>query len=174
VVGYLALGSNIGDRETHLREGLGAIVRAGISVTALSSVWETEPVDGAGPDPFLNMAARIETDLPPEQVLAAGKAAERARGRVRLRPNAPRELDVDLLVLGDLARDDPSLTLPHPRMWERRFVLAPLVEIAPGLVRAATGRSAAEELAALRDAHGVRRVGALYTSEGAPLYSRAL
>jgi 2-amino-4-hydroxy-6-hydroxymethyldihydropteridine diphosphokinase len=174
VVGYLALGSNLGDREAHLREGLRAIVRAGISVTAISSVWETEAVGGAGPAPFLNMAARIETDLAPESVLAAALEAERERGRTRLRPNAPRELDVDLLVLGDLRRDEAALTLPHPRMWERRFVLAPLAELAPELVRGATGRSVADELASLVDPHGVRRVGALYTSEGAPLYSRAL
>jgi 2-amino-4-hydroxy-6-hydroxymethyldihydropteridine diphosphokinase len=174
VVGYLALGSNIGDRESHLREGLHAIVRAGIAVTAVSSVWETEAVGGAGPDLFLNMAARIETDLAPESVLAVAHEAERGRGRARLRPNAPRELDVDLLVLGDLRRDDATLTLPHPRMWERRFVLAPLAEIAPELVRAATGRSVADELVALDDPHGVRRVGALYTSEGAPVYSRVL
>ena len=174
MVGYLALGSNLGDREEHLREGLRAIVRSGIAVTAISSVWETDAVGGAGPRPFLNMAARIETDLAPESVLAAAHEAERARGRVRLRPDAPRELDVDLLVLGDLRRDDATLTLPHPRMWGRRFVLAPLAEIAPELVRDATGRSVAEELAALDDPHGARRLGALYTSEGAPLYSRAL
>jgi 2-amino-4-hydroxy-6-hydroxymethyldihydropteridine diphosphokinase len=174
VIGYLALGSNLGDRAAHLREGLRAIVRAGIAVSAVSSVWETEPVGGAGPDPFLNMAARIDTDLAPESVLAAAHEAERGRGRVRLRPNAPRELDVDLLLLGDLSRDDAKITLPHPRMWERRFVLAPLAEIAPDLVRAATGRSVAEELAALDDPHDARRLGALYTSEGAPLYSRAL
>jgi len=153
---------------------LRAIVRDGIAVTAVSSVWETEPVGGAGPEPFLNLAARIETDLAPEAVLAAAQRAERERGRVRVRPNAPRELDVDLLLLGTHRRRGASLTLPHPRMWERRFVLAPLAEIAPALVRADTGRTVAEELEALVDPHGATRRGPLYTPEDAPLYSRAL
>jgi 2-amino-4-hydroxy-6-hydroxymethyldihydropteridine diphosphokinase len=174
VVGYVGVGSNLGARRAHLRAGVEGIVRAGIPVTALSSVWETEPVDGAGPGLFLNLVARVETDRTPEEVLAVLLAVECERGRVRSGSMAPRKLDLDLLLLGELRRDGPDLVLPHPRMWSRRFVLAPLCELAPDLVRQASGRTVARELSDLDDPHGVRRVGPLYTSESPPVYSRAL
>jgi len=163
--GYVGLGSNIGDREDHLRAGLIAMARGGVSPVAVSSLWETEPVDGAGPAWFLNMVAEVSTVLPPEDVLAVLLAAERERGRQRRRPNAPRELDLDLLILGRLTRNEPDLTLPHPRLWSRRFVLAPLAEIAPEFIDA---------LAAVDDAHEVRRIGKLALPETLPVYSPAL
>src|SRR5262249_39306483 len=124
-----------------------------------------------GPRAVLNMVARVETECPPEALLDALLAAERARGRSRFPPGGPRELDLDLLLLGDLRRDGPSLSLPHPRMERRRFVLAPLAEIAPDLVLAGSGRTVAQALASLDDPHRVRRLGPLYTPEGAPVYS---
>jgi 2-amino-4-hydroxy-6-hydroxymethyldihydropteridine diphosphokinase len=165
MLGYVGLGSNVGDREGHLRAGLLAMARGGVSPVAVSSLWETEPVDGAGPGWFLNMVVRVSTDRSPEEVLAVLLAAERARGRKRGSPNAPRELDLDVLTLGDLRYRTPDLTLPHPRMGSRRFVLAPLAEIAPEYARA---------LAALDDPHEVRRLGKLALPETLPVYSRAL
>lgn len=173
VVGYIGLGSNLGDREEHLREALRALARAGVAIDAVSSLWETEPVGGAGPEWFLNMTARIETGRTPEELLDVLLEIERARGRRRARRNAPRPLDLDLLLLGGLARASEGLTLPHPRMWERRFVLAPLAELAPGLLCEATGRTAAEQLQGLDDRHTVRHVGTLDWTESAPLYSAA-
>lgn len=165
MLGYVGLGSNIGDREEHLRAGLLAMARRGVSAVAVSSLWETEPVDGAGPDWFLNMVARVATDLTPEDVLAVLLAVERERGRNRRRPNAPRELDLDLLMLGDLRRNAPDLTLPHPRLSSRRFVLAPLAELAPEFAAA---------LANLHDPHEVRKIGKLALPETLPVYSPAL
>jgi 2-amino-4-hydroxy-6-hydroxymethyldihydropteridine diphosphokinase len=175
VTGFVALGSNVGDRDAHLRAGILAMHAAGLRVTAASSVWETEPVGGAGPEWFLNMVVRVETDLSPEAALDALLAIERARGRRRSRPNAPRELDLDLLLLGDQRRASPALTLPHPRMTERAFVLAPLAEIAPDLVLdAASARTVAEARAGLDDPHAVRRRGPLALPETLSVYSRAL
>ena len=165
MLGYVGLGSNVGDREAHLRAGLLAMARGGVSPVAVSSMWATEPVDGAGPGWFLNMVARVSTDLSPEEILAVLLAAERERGRERRGPNAPRELDLDVLTLGDLKSSTPHLTLPHPRMGSRRFVLAPLAEIAPEYALA---------LAALDDPHEARRLGKLALPETLPVYSRAL
>lgn len=174
MVGYVGLGSNVGDREGHLRAGIVALASGGLAVRTVSSVWETEPVGGAGPSWFLNMVARVETSLDPEGALAILLTAERARGRLRTRPNAPRELDLDLLLLGDLTRASGFLELPHPRLWTRGFVLAPLAEIAPELVNPVTGRTVVDELQALGDRHVVRRLGPLALLETLPVYSRAL
>jgi len=165
MLGYVGLGSNVGDREEHLRAGLIAMAGGGVSPVAVSSLWDTEPVGGAGPTWFLNMVARVATDLPPDEVLRVLLACERERGRNRRRPSAPRELDLDLLMLGGLHRSAPELTLPHPRMWSRRFVLAPLAEIAPEFAGALTD---------LVDPHEVRRIGKLALPETLPVYSPAL
>jgi len=165
MLGYVGLGSNVGNREAHLRAGLLDMARGGVSPVAVSSLWETEPMDGAGPGWFLNMVAGVSTKLQPEEILEVLLAAERGRGRERRGPNTPRELDLDLLMLGDLTRATPSLTLPHPRMRSRRFVLAPLAEIAPEF---------ADVLAALDDPHEARRIGKLALPETLPVYSRAL
>jgi 2-amino-4-hydroxy-6-hydroxymethyldihydropteridine diphosphokinase len=165
MLGYVGLGSNIGDREEHLRAGLVAMAEGGVTPVAVSSLWETEPVGGAGPNWFLNMVARVATALTPEEVLEVLLASERDRGRHRARPNAPRELDLDLLTLGELKRNTPELTLPHPRLGSRRFVLAPLAEIAPEFAGA---------LERLVDPHQVRRIGKLALPETLPLYSPAL
>jgi 2-amino-4-hydroxy-6-hydroxymethyldihydropteridine diphosphokinase len=174
VVGYVGLGSNVGAREEHLRAGLLAMHRDGLSVTAVSSLWETEPVGGAGPGWFLNMIARIATERSPEEVLDVLLAVERERGRIRKSPNAPRELDLDLLLLGEERRASSELTLPHPRLFTRGFVLTPLAEVAPTLLNPATGRTVRQELDALRDPHVVRHAGTLALPETIPVYSRAL
>jgi 2-amino-4-hydroxy-6-hydroxymethyldihydropteridine diphosphokinase len=163
------MGSNLGDREGHLRFALERMQEAGIELRALSSVWETEAVDCAEPLPFLNMAVRIATTHAPLALLERLQRIERAAGRGERTPNEPRTLDLDLLLLGDLALDDPHLTLPHPRMWHRSFVLAPLAEVAPELRNPATGRTAAEERAALARPSAVRRVGPLARARAVPL-----
>jgi 2-amino-4-hydroxy-6-hydroxymethyldihydropteridine diphosphokinase len=159
--GFVALGSNLGDRESHLRQGLAGMARRGIEVSALSSVWETEPVHTREPFWFLNMVARVRAELMPEELLDALLAVEAEAGRVRRTRNAARELDLDLLLFGDRRSEGPRLVLPHPRIWERRFVLAPLAEVAPGLRHPVSGRTVGEVLGALADPHAVRRLGAL-------------
>jgi 2-amino-4-hydroxy-6-hydroxymethyldihydropteridine diphosphokinase len=138
-------------------------------VLEVSSVWETEPVDSPEALWFLNLVARVETDLPPEEVLRVLLDVERSVGRVRTIPNAPRLLDLDLLLLGDLVVSAPDLTLPHPRMWRRRFVLAPLGEIAPDLANPSSHRTVAEELRDLRDPSRVSRLGRIALPQDEPV-----
>jgi 2-amino-4-hydroxy-6-hydroxymethyldihydropteridine diphosphokinase len=129
---YLGLGSNLGDRRAHLRAAVAALP----DVVAVSPVYETEPVGGpAGQSPYLNVVVELDTDLSPRQLLGLGRELEAAAGRVRTEPDGPRTLDVDVLLVGDLTVRDDDLVVPHPRMWQRRFVLAPLADLARGHVR---------------------------------------
>ncbi len=133
---FLGLGSNVGDRWAHLRRAAAALP----DLIRTSPVYETEPVGGpSGQGPFLNAVAELETALAPHQLLAVCHRLEEAAGRVRTEHHGPRTLDVDVLLVGDLAAgqvtvDAPDLTVPHPRMWERPFVLIPLADLAPDLV----------------------------------------
>jgi 2-amino-4-hydroxy-6-hydroxymethyldihydropteridine diphosphokinase len=128
---FVALGSNLGDRRAYLRSALAFLP----GVVAVSPVYETEPVGGpAGQGAYLNAVVELATDAEPEALLAAAQGAERAARRVRAERWGPRTLDVDLLLVGDERRHGPELTLPHPRLYERGFVLVPLADLAPELV----------------------------------------
>jgi 2-amino-4-hydroxy-6-hydroxymethyldihydropteridine diphosphokinase len=166
---FLGLGTNLGDRASNLRHGLNGLAQAGVPARRISSVWETEPVDAPAELWFWNMSAAVDWDGPPIALLDLLLALEARAGRVRTVPGAPRTLDLDLLLVGETIADEPRLTLPHPRMWSRRFVLAPLAEIAPDAHNPRTGRSVAEELARLADPAVVRRLGLLATLETPPL-----
>jgi 2-amino-4-hydroxy-6-hydroxymethyldihydropteridine diphosphokinase len=132
-VAYIGLGSNLGDREQNLRRAIECLSELG-SVRS-SSFRETDPVGVAEQPKFLNAAAELSTDLPARDVLKALLAIERDFGRDRSREErwGPRTLDLDLLLYGDEVIDEPGLTVPHPRLAERLFVLEPLQELAPGL-----------------------------------------
>ncbi len=127
---FLGLGSNVGDRRAHLRkavEGLSDRV-------AVSPVYETDPIGGPpGQPPFLNLVVELATDRSPRQLLDIARVCEQAAGRVRSERWGPRTLDVDVLLVGDLQVREEDLVVPHPRMWERRFVVAPLADLAPDL-----------------------------------------
>ncbi len=125
---YIALGSNLGDRRKHLVDAVDRIEdRVGAS-----PVYETEPVGGpAGQKPYLNMVVALETTRTPRELLEMCQRIEEAAGRERTERWGPRTLDADVLIVGDLAVDEPDLVVPHPRMWERAFVVVPLVDVAP-------------------------------------------
>jgi 2-amino-4-hydroxy-6-hydroxymethyldihydropteridine diphosphokinase len=135
---FLSLGSNLGDRRAHLRRAVDQL-RAGSSpsVTAVSPVYETEPVGGPGDQgAFLNLVVELAVPeaVDPYRVLEQCHRLEAAAGRVRTVRWGPRTLDADVIWIDGITRDDPDLTLPHPRWRERRFVLAPLADVAPDLV----------------------------------------
>ena len=128
---FVALGSNLGDRWAHLRAAVAGLP----GMVAVSDVYETEPVGGpAGQDLYLNAVVELETDLSPRALLDVAWGLEAAAGRVRAARWGPRTLDVDILLVGDLEVDDPDLVVPHPRLWERSFVLIPLHDLAPEVV----------------------------------------
>jgi 2-amino-4-hydroxy-6-hydroxymethyldihydropteridine diphosphokinase len=132
---FVGIGSNLGDREAHLRTAIDLLTaEEGIEVVAVSRLRETEPVGPVEQGPFLNGAVQVTTDLPPRQLLERLLAVEQRLGRVRAERFGPRTIDLDLLVYGDEVVEEPGLTLPHPRLHERRFALEPLAELAPGLV----------------------------------------
>jgi 2-amino-4-hydroxy-6-hydroxymethyldihydropteridine diphosphokinase len=133
---FIGLGSNLGDRLATLRQGVAQLEEGG-DVVALSPVYETEPVGGPEDQgAFLNLVVELDTTDSPHQLLARCQALEEAAHRVRTVRFGPRTLDADVLLVGDLVVDEPDLVVPHPRMWERRFVLAPLSDLAPELVPA--------------------------------------
>jgi 2-amino-4-hydroxy-6-hydroxymethyldihydropteridine diphosphokinase len=148
--GYLGLGSNVGDSEGHLRAALQLLPIEGVQIVAVSSTWVTEPVGEILDQPdFLNAAVRVRTSLDPEQLLDACKAVEAERGRqFDLPRHSPRPLDVDLLLLDEIELVTDRLTLPHPQVRNRRFVLAPLLELDPNLTLP-DGTVLADALAAL-------------------------
>ena len=159
--GYLGLGSNIGDRRAQLEKAVAALPENGVKVLASSSVYETEPV-GLVLDQrqFYNACLRVETDHGPEELLRACKEVERSLGRKPGgRRHGPRPIDVDVLLLDELEYASDRLTLPHPEVTSRRFVLVPLLELEPGLTLP-DGTSLPQALTALGgDGQEVRRAG---------------
>jgi 2-amino-4-hydroxy-6-hydroxymethyldihydropteridine diphosphokinase len=162
---YIALGSNLGDREETLAAATDRLERLG-RVGARSSLYETEPVGFHEQPAFLNAVVALETELEPLPLLHALLAIERELGRDRGRgvPNGPRTVDLDLLLMGDMVIVGEELTLPHPALVRRRFVLAPLAEIAPLLRHPQSNQTVAELLALLPD-EGENRVSAVRRCE---------
>ena len=159
----IALGSNLKDRLAALRDGLLLLLAHDASALLLAQapLYETDPVDcPAGSPPFVNTVVELSSELPPLEMLAVLQGIESSLGRPQQREkNAPRPLDMDLLYAGDLVLSAPELTLPHPRLHLRRFVLAPLAEIRPDLVLPGFSVPVSALLAALEDdPHCVRRI----------------
>jgi 2-amino-4-hydroxy-6-hydroxymethyldihydropteridine diphosphokinase len=159
-LGYLGLGSNVGDRRAHLERAVKALPQHGIGVLASSSVYETEPV-GLVPDQreFYNACLRVRTHHSPDQLLDACKAVERQVGRTGTEVrHGPREIDVDLLLLDHTTHTSERLTLPHPSILERRFVLVPLLELDANM-KLPDGTSLKHILQRLAPGQAVRRAG---------------
>lgn len=136
VTAHVALGANLGDAAQSLRDALRRLQHTpGLQLIKASSLYRTAPVESSGPD-YLNAVAEVATTLTAPDLLVALQAIENAAGRERPYRNAPRTLDLDLLLYGDARINSPHLTVPHPRMWARAFVLVPLAEVAPALVGA--------------------------------------
>ena len=157
---YLSLGSNLGDREDNLRQAVALLAGAGLESIRISSVYETAPRDLEDQPVFLNLAVEARSAFPPELLLARIRAIEDRLGRQRTQPKGPRTLDIDILLYGEHAVDLPHLEIPHPRMAERRFVLEPLAELAPGLKHPTLNLPVADLLRTLPP-QGVRRAGPL-------------
>jgi len=140
---FVGIGANLGDARANALDAIGRLRRVpGIAVTAVSSLYRTAPIDSSGDD-YINAVARIDTTLAAPALLEALFAIEREHGRERPYRNAPRTLDLDLLLYGDQVIDTPALTVPHPRMTQRAFVLVPLLEIAPDVAVPGLGAAAA-------------------------------
>lgn len=147
-IAYLSLGSNIGDRHDRLRKAVELLEAGGIRVLRRSSWYETEPQDLKSQPWFLNAVAEIETNLFPMQLLGRIHRIERQLGRKRTVPKGPRVIDIDILLYGNFVIETAQLQIPHPRLPERRFVLEPLLELAPDLRHPVTRRPIREFLAA--------------------------
>jgi len=160
VIGYLGLGSNVGDRRANLQAAVDALPANGVAVLASSSAYDTDPVgEVLEQADFLNACVRVDTALAPEDLLDACKAVERALGRAAGGPrHGPRPIDVDLLLLGGVEFASERLRLPHEQVLARRFVLIPLLELDIALATPA-GERLADALAALPVTEGVRRAG---------------
>ena len=154
---FVSLGSNLGDRAGNLLLAVRGMMNAGLAVVRLSSIYETEPVDVREQPAFLNMVAELRvTTFSPEQTLARLLRVEYALGRRRDVPRGPRLIDLDLLIFGSERRATEFLTLPHPRLAERRFVLTPLAELAPGLTHPTLHRTFNDLLAQTQDRSEVK------------------
>jgi 2-amino-4-hydroxy-6-hydroxymethyldihydropteridine diphosphokinase len=157
---YLSLGSNLGNREAMLREAIRRLESPQLRIRRVSSVYETEPRDFRDQPWFLNVVVEAETALFPLQLLGLIRKVELALGRRRLAPKGPRTIDIDILLYGGFVIDTVELAIPHPRMTDRRFVLEPMVELAPEL-RHPVLRRTMRELLASTLGQAVRRLGPL-------------
>lgn len=156
---YLALGSNLGDRQQHLSDALQHL-RGALSIEHISSIYETEPVGYLDQPPFFNLVCKGTTNLSPLALLKFVKDAEMYLGRQVTFRNGPRVIDIDILLYDTLSIQAEQLTIPHPRMAERAFVLVPLVEIAPDVIEPTSAKTAQALLAAIPQ-QGVRKVGTI-------------
>ena len=154
---YLGLGSNVGDREEMLQAAIDRLQSRELRILRVSSVYETEPQGRRNQRWFLNLVVEAETDLFPRQLLGRIAKIERQIGRRRMLANGPRTIDIDILFYGNFVVETPELKIPHPRFAERRFVLAPMVELAPELRDPVSHRTMRELLPATAG-QGLRKV----------------
>ena len=152
---YLSLGSNLGDRAANLHAAIAQLGAAG-PVRAVSALYETQPVDVPDQPWFLNCAVALETESTPRELLKFVLAIEEKMGRLRMREKGPRKIDIDILLFGERMVEEPGLKIPHPSLHERRFVLEPLVEIAPEVRHPVLKKTARELLAGLGPGQTVR------------------
>ena len=155
---FLSLGSNLGDSQGLIRKALKQFRAAGIEIVRVSSLYKTEPVDFIDQPWFINCAVKVKTALSPRRLLLALKSIEKSLGRKRVKFKGPRLIDIDILLYENEVVNSPGLTVPHPRMTERRFVLVPLKEIAPRAVHPVTGWTVSELLSKTSDASSVTRL----------------
>jgi len=157
---YLGLGSNLGDRQANLARAL-KLLGERLHIELVSSLYETEPVDYTEQPLFLNAICRAQTELGPMQLLSLVKGIEASLGRVPSFPNAPRPIDIDIIFYGDRVMETPDLTIPHPRLEERAFVLIPLLEVAPDLRHPVSGMHIRDLAARVGGREGVKKIGEL-------------
>ena len=157
---YLGLGSNLGDRKANLEKAL-QLLGERLTIRQVSSLYQTEPVGHREQPLFFNAVCRAETDLGPLQLLSLVKGIEAALGRVPSFAAGPRSIDVDILLYGDLTIEIADLTIPHPRIAERAFVLVPLLELSPDLVHPVSGECVRSLAAAVQGQQGVEKIGEL-------------